>query len=295
MNTHKKTTVAPDPRKTMLAVFAHPDDETFGVGGTLALYARKGVAVHLVCATLGEVGTVSEEKLRGYSTIAELREAELHCAATELGLASVHLLGYRDSGMPGSQDNRHPRALVAAPPDEVTERITHLIRGLRPQVVLTFDPIGGYRHPDHIAIHNSTVEAFHAAPDPDRFPDGLPPFQPDRLYLSTFSRPFMRVVVKGLELIGLDVHHFGRNADIDLADITKESFPVHARVSIRSVAKIKEMASECHSSQMDLTTSRLFSLLARLGAGNETFIRAYPPPPAGLHERDLFQGLASSG
>jgi LmbE family N-acetylglucosaminyl deacetylase len=295
MNIYAKPTLESNQPKTLLAVFAHPDDETFGVGGTLALYARRGVAVHLVCATLGEVGTVSEEKLRGYATIAELREAELHCAAAQLGLASVHLLGYRDSGMPGSQDNRHPNALVAAPPDELTERITRLIRGLRPQVVVTFDPIGGYRHPDHIAIHNSTVEAFHAASDPDRYPDGLPPFQPDRLYLSTFSRPFMRVVVRGLELLGLDVHHFGRNADIDLADIASESFPVHARVSIRSVAKVKAMASECHSSQMDLTTSRFLSLLSRLGAGNETFIRAYPPPPAGLQEKDLFQGLASSG
>jgi LmbE family N-acetylglucosaminyl deacetylase len=277
--------------RTLLAVFAHPDDETFGVGGTLALYARKGVAVHLVCATMGEAGTVAGEKMRGYASIAQLREAELRCAATHLGLTGVHLLGYRDSGMPGSADNRHPNALITAPLEEVTGRITRLIRGLRPQVVLTFDPIGGYRHPDHIAIHRATVEAFQAASDPDRFPDGLPPFQPDRLYLSTFSRPFMRVVVRVLELIGQDVRHFGRNADIDLADIASVSFPVHARVSIRSVAGVKVRASECHSSQMDLTTSRLLGLLSRLGNGAETYIRAFPPPAPGLHERDLFEGL----
>jgi LmbE family N-acetylglucosaminyl deacetylase len=277
--------------RTLLAVFAHPDDETFGVGGTLALYSRKGVSVHLVCATLGEVGTVSKEKMRGYSTIAELRENELRCAASHLGLTSVHLLGYRDSGMPGTADNHHPNALVAAPFEEVTARVTHLIRGLKPQVIVTFDPIGGYRHPDHITMHRATVEAFKAAPDPDRFPDGLPPFQPQRLYLSTFSRPFMRFVVRGLELVGQDVHHFGRNADIDLADIASVDFPVHARVKIRSVEKVKATASRCHSSQMDPSTSWLLGLLSRLGSGTETFTRAFPPPTPGLREADLFQGL----
>jgi LmbE family N-acetylglucosaminyl deacetylase len=284
----------PTSKRTLLAVFAHPDDETFGVGGTLALYSREGVSVHLVCATLGEVGTVSEEMMRGYSTVAELRENELRCAASHLGLTSVHLLGYRDSGMPGTPDNHHPNALVAAPFEEVTARVTHLIRGLKPQVIVTFDPIGGYRHPDHITMHRATVEAFKAAPDPDRYPDGLCPFQPDRLYLSTFSRPFMRVVVRGLELLGQDVHHFGRNADIDLADIASVNFPVHARVKIGSVAKVKATASRCHSSQMDPSTSRFLGVLSRLGSGAETFTRAFPPPPPGLHEDDLFQGLNGS-
>lgn len=277
--------------RTLLAVLAHPDDETFGVGGTLALYAAKGVSVHLVCATLGEAGTVSDQELQGYSTIAELREAELRCAAACLRLTSVHLLGYRDSGMPGTRDNRHPNALMVAPLDEVTARITHLIRGLRPQVVLTFDPIGGYRHPDHIVLHRATVEAFQAASNPRRYPDGLPPFQPQRLYFMTFPRPFLRVVVKGLELLGRDVHHFGRNADIDLADIVSVSYPTHARVKIRSVAKAKALASACHSSQMTPGYIRLIGLLARLGGGTETYTRGYPPPPPGLRETDLFQGL----
>ena len=294
MRTQSHPTSEGTPERNLLAVFAHPDDETFGVGGTLALYSRRGVAVHLVCATLGEAGTVSDEKMQGYSTVAELREAELRCAAASLGLTSVYLLGYRDSGMPGAEDNRHPSALMAKPLDEVAARITHLIRGLRPQVVLTFDPIGGYRHPDHIAIHRATVEAFNAAHDPERFPDDLPVFQPDRLYFATFSRPFMRVFVKGLELLGQDIHHFGRNADIDLADIASVSFPVHARVNVRSVAKTKALASACHSSQMDPSTSRLLGLLSRVGGGTETYTRSYPPPSPDLRETDLFQGLDPS-
>ena len=149
---------------TILAVLAHPDDESFGMGGTLALYARRGMAVHLVCATRGEAGDVDVDYLRGFGSKAERREAELRCAAEKLGLASVHFLDYRDSGMPGMPDNHHPQALIAAPLEEVAANVLHYIRALRPQVVLTFDPIGGYKHPDHIAIHKATVQAFELAP-----------------------------------------------------------------------------------------------------------------------------------
>src|ERR671937_2056394 len=131
-------------RKTLLAVFAHPDDETFGPGGTLALYARRGVDVHLLCATRGELGEAPSD-LRGYASTAEMREAELRCASEVLALKSVRFLGYRDSGMPGSPDNRHPQATVMSPLDEVARKIACHMRELTPQVVITFDPIGGYR------------------------------------------------------------------------------------------------------------------------------------------------------
>jgi N-acetyl-1-D-myo-inositol-2-amino-2-deoxy-alpha-D-glucopyranoside deacetylase len=97
-------------KKILLAVLAHPDDESFGMGGTLALYAARGVEVHLVCATRGEVGEVAPELLNRFESIAELRESELRCAAGNLGLAGVHFLGYRDSGMSGSPDNTHLQA-----------------------------------------------------------------------------------------------------------------------------------------------------------------------------------------
>ncbi len=157
--------------RTLLAVLAHPDDESFGTGGTLALYATRGVQVHLLCATRGEVGTVAPEMLEGHASVGDLRQSELECAAGHLGLAGVHFLGYRDSGMQGSPDNRHPQALVAASLDKVAADIVTWIRRLRPQVVITFDPIGGYHHPDHIACHNATRLAFEAAGDPARYPD----------------------------------------------------------------------------------------------------------------------------
>ncbi len=110
---------------TMLVCLAHPDDETFGMGGTLALYARRGVQVYLVCATRGDVGDVDQDLLQGFNSVAERRESELLCAASTLGLAGVYFLGYRDSGMPGSPDNRHPNALAAQPVNVVASLVVH--------------------------------------------------------------------------------------------------------------------------------------------------------------------------
>jgi LmbE family N-acetylglucosaminyl deacetylase len=120
-----------EQKQVLLAVLAHPDDETFGMGGTLAFYAQRGAAVHLICATRGEVGEVDEKYMQGFQSIAELRESELRCAAGILGLTGVYFLGYRDSGMPGSPDNQHPNALVAQSLDEVAAKVAHYIRLLK--------------------------------------------------------------------------------------------------------------------------------------------------------------------
>lgn len=281
-------------RPTLLAVLAHPDDESFGTGGTLARYAWSGVDVHLICATGGEEGTVDERHLEGYISIGERRMAELRCAAEALGLSSVTMLGYRDSGMPGTPANNHPEALAAQPLEAVAARVTHEIRRLRPQVVITFDPIGGYRHPDHIACHRATVEAFHAAGDPERFPGGPPPYTPQKLYYHTFSRNLLRLMVRLMPLFGQDPRRFGRNKDVDIASLAEVEFPIHARIDILPVLRAREAASACHASQgggsagpLRLMLSRFFALLG----GYETFMRAYPPAPDGLRENDLFAGV----
>ena len=280
------------PDRRLLAVLAHPDDESFGPGGTLALYASRGVDVHLICATSGEAGEVQPELLQDYDHVRQLRLDELQCATAILGLKDLHLLGYRDSGMPGSPDNQHPEALAAAPIHEVTAKVTTLIRQIRPQVILTFDPQGGYHHPDHIAVHRATVEAFHAAGDPNRYPNGLPPFRPQKLYYHVFSRRYLRLLVLVLPIFGIDPRRWGRNADIDLVEITSRSFPVHARIDIRSVGEIKSEAAACHQSQSGLPRSGLLGWLTRLTAGYETFMRAHPSAPKGLLERDLFEGIS---
>ena len=200
-------------------------------------------------------------------------------------------MGYRDSGMPGSPDNLHPQALAAAPLTEVAARVTHLLRRLRPQVVITFDPIGGYRHPDHIAIQRATVEAFDAAGDPARYPDGLPGYRPQKLYFHTFGRRFLRLGVRMLSLLGRDPRRFGRNGDIDLAEIAAQEFPLHAFIRFAEVAGAKARASACHASQGGPPTGGLMGLAFRLAGGQETFMRAYPPAPPRLRERDLFEGV----
>jgi len=284
-----------EQKRTILSVLSHPDDETFGMGGTLALYARRGVDVHLVCATRGEVGEVAPHFLEDFNSIGELREHELRCAAENLGLAGVHFLDYRDSGMPGSPDNEHPQALAAAPLDEVVAKVTGYIRELRPQVVLTFDPIGGYRHPDHIAIHQATVKAFYAAADPAQFPGQGPPFQPDKLYFHTFPRGWLSWVVKLMPLFGRDPRRLGQNEDIDLLELAGESFPVHARINYKQVVREKEAATACHASQggMASSGSRFVRLAFRVAAGQDSYIRAYPEPDGGPRERDLFAGISS--
>jgi N-acetyl-1-D-myo-inositol-2-amino-2-deoxy-alpha-D-glucopyranoside deacetylase len=282
-------------KPTLLAVLAHPDDESFGVGGTLAYYARRGVDVYLICATRGEAGDVDEEYLQGYHSIAERREAELRCAAGKLGLAGVYFLDYRDSGMPGSADNHHPQALMNAPLEDVARKIIVYIRRLRPQVVITFDPIGGYRHPDHIAIHQATVRAFESAAQPNPLLDaqGLPPYQPAKLYFHTIPRAFLRLSVRLMRLTGRDPHRAGRNGDIDLAAIAAVEFPTDAVVDYHEVAAIREEAAACHASQGGggLTGGWLGRVFRRWMA-RDTFMRAYPLPVNGHVERDLFAGIA---
>jgi LmbE family N-acetylglucosaminyl deacetylase len=281
-------------KHVLLAVLAHPDDESFGIGGTLALYASRGVQVHLICATRGEVGQMSPEHLAGYSSIAERRESELRCAAGILGLAGVHFLDYRDSGMNGSPDNQHPQALINQPLELIASKIARLIRELCPQVVITFDPIGGYKHPDHIAIHRATIQAFQLAGALE-FPCDLPPYQPQKLYYHVFPKNLLRLAVSILPLLGRDPRHFGSNGDIDLVTIAREgNFPTHARINIGRVADKKGEAATCHASQLGggPPRSNLLRSILRFFDGTEDYMRAIPPAEPGVSERDLFAGVA---
>jgi LmbE family N-acetylglucosaminyl deacetylase len=281
-----------DNNKIILSVLAHPDDESFGMGGTLALYAQKGVEVHLVCATKGEAGEVGPEYLKDYDSIGELRAAELRCAAGHLGLTGVHFLDYRDSGMTDSPENNHPDALVRVPLDEVAAKIVDYIRKIKPQVVLTFDPIGGYRHPDHIAIHKATVKAFHLAGDPDH-KSNLPPHQPQKLYYHTISKRFIRMAVWFIRLIGKDPTRWGENNDIDLTSLAIEDYPVHAKINYREVEPRKTAASVCHASQGGAGLAKgPMGWIARFFTGKDQFMRAFPPIQPGEREDDLFEGVS---
>ena len=280
--------------KTLLAVLAHPDDETFGLGGTLALYARKGYNTYYLCATRGEAGTVDEEHLRGFSSTAEMRTDELMRAAKHLGLKDVFFLGYRDSGMPGTEENKHPDAQINHSVDEVAGRVVKYIRELKPDIVLTHDPIGGYKHPDHIHIHKATKLAFERADDASFHREAGAPFKPRALYYQVFSRRILRWMVRFMPIFGKDPTKFGRNNDVNLLELAEVNFPIHVRLDIRPVSDIKRIASAQHASQGGTQIRRgWMGLMSRIFGEREEFMRAYPPVANGNYKvtNDLFDGI----
>ncbi len=284
-------------QKTLVFLGAHPDDESFGIGSTLAQYAAAGVKVYYVCSTGGEAGTVAPEHMKGYASIKELRAAELKCAAQALGLADVIYLGYRDSGMHGSADNKHPESLAMAPLDEVTARIVKIIREIKPDVLITHDASGGYGHPDHIATHNATVKAFHAAGDPGQYPEAGAAFQPSKLYFGVRPRRSMKLMVKLMPLFGQDPHHFGRNKDIDFTKRLDTEYPVHAVIRLKKQSvKIRNKAAACHASQGSGRFRggpfRLLRIIDRLRGPRDYFMRGYPSPNGRHRETDLFDGIS---
>ncbi|MFO7321868.1 MAG: PIG-L family deacetylase [Chloroflexota bacterium] len=279
--------------RRLLISYAHPDDESFGLGGLIARYVAEGVEVYLICATNGECGTVSPEHLNGYSSVAELRLAELDCAAEKLGLKRVYKLGYRDSGMMGSETSLHPDCLWQADQAEVTRRVVEVMREVRPQVVITFNRYGGYGHPDHIAIQRATTTAFSAAGSPE-YDTGQEPYRPQKLYYSGIDSGFLRFAITIMKLRGKDPRRLGRNADIDLQAVLDNVEPVHARVRVRDYYEAWDEASNCHASQLGGGAPRLPLFLRKLLSPYQGFTRVFPAPPANrVDEYDLFAGVTA--
>lgn len=273
------------PRR-LLAVLAHPDDETFGIGGTLALYARRGVEISLICATRGEAGEVAPEFMQGYQLVGELREAELRAAAAELGIHEIIFLNKRDSGMPGMQANQHPEALIRANLGQLGDEIAGHIRRIQPQVVITFDPYGGYGHPDHIHIQRAAHIAFNQvlAKDADN--------APRKMFDYTINKAVMRWMVRLMPALGKDPRRFGQNGDIDLRTISEQSFPIHAKIDYSSVREVRTAACACYASQGGAHLNRDAAGLLRGWMGNhEYFMRTYPPAGPKVRETDLFDGV----
>ncbi|RPJ19922.1 MAG: hypothetical protein EHM33_29520 [Chloroflexi bacterium] len=193
--------------------------------------------------------------------------------------------------MPGTEDNKHPNAQIVHSVDEVAGRVVKYIRDLKPDVVLTFDPIGGYKHPDHIHIHKATVLAFEKANDASFHPEAGLPFKPRSLYYQVFPRRMLRLAVRLMPLFGKDPTKFGRNEDVNLKELAEVDFPIHVRVDITPVAEIKQEAGRQHASQGGSQMRRgWMGLLAKVFGEREEFMRAYPPIANGWHKiaNDLF-------
>jgi N-acetyl-1-D-myo-inositol-2-amino-2-deoxy-alpha-D-glucopyranoside deacetylase len=275
---------------SLLAVYAHPDDEAFGTGGTIARYASEGIKTYLVCATRGEVGEISDPSLATPETLGQVREGELRCAAETMGITELIFLDYRDSGMVGTDENQDARAFINAPAEEVVAHLVAIIRRLRPQVVATFEPNGGYGHPDHISIHHHTVAAFHAAAKAEFHPELGQPWQASRLYYTAIPRSFFTEMRRQLEALGEDTSDFDR---FDDPSIGWPDDQVNVRLDVSSTVNSKWEALNCHRTQFG--PGNLFRRLpedqVKKLMSVEHFALAWPEPQPGLQLSGLFSGL----
>jgi LmbE family N-acetylglucosaminyl deacetylase len=283
-------------RARLLAILAHPDDESFGPGGTLARYAREGAEVHVCIITDGAAGTYMGDEAPGAEApaLARLRRQELACACEVLGVQLI-TLAYRDSGMEGAPDNRHPQSLYQADLEEVAGRILEILRRVRPQVVITHDPTGGLFHPDHVRVNRAVCRAWERIHENDTESQEVDlaatPRMPDRLYYTVIPRSLFKWFLRVLRLLRRDIRHFGANKDIDLTHAGVPDEQIHVQLEVAPYLGIKERASACHKSQgggvggLRLMPGWVRQRLMRY----EFFVQARPPD-ARAHQ-DLFEGL----
>lgn len=280
----------PAQPRGLLAIFAHPDDESFGCGGTLALAAESGVPVWLICATNGDQGGRPGEDVADHSMDGEIRMDELREACRALGINPPIFLGYRDSGMEGW--GAPPGSLAVADPAEAVERIAAEIRRLRPATIVTFDPGGIYGHPDHVTISARATDAYRRAAGE--------PGGPRALYHQAVPRSS---VTRLLELMaqrspGADGAPAREPSEDDrrqaeaFVRFSRPDEEITTIVDVRSVIDRKTAALQAHASQ---TQGRDFGEDGGdAGAelfGREAFILVDPAPEPGLRETSL-RGLA---
>ena len=270
----------------LMAVVAHPDDESLGFGGTLAKYAAEGVEVFVLAATRGDAGRYrghppGSDEHPGAPALAGIREAELRAAAAVLGVREVELLDY------------HDQQLDRAAPGEVIAGIARYLRRVRPDVVVTFGPDGGYGHPDHVAISQFTTAAIVAAADPvppiDEADAGGPPHTVSKLYYlawpasawAAFEAAFRRLIAK--------VDGYERQAT------PWPEWAITTVIDTRAVWSTAWNAISCHVSQVtayerlrDLAPAHHEALW-----GWQSFYRVFSTVNGGRsREADLFEGIS---
>lgn len=280
-------------RDCLLMVHAHPDDESIPTGATLAHYAAAGFRVVLVTCTRGERGEVvanyfSRLSEVGPEELGRHRAAELHAALRELGVRDHVWLGgagrWWDSGMPGEPENNHPRAFARASLEEAGRELVAVLRSRRPSVVVTYDPDGGYGHPDHIQAHRITMSSVAAAADENYATELGRPWQVSKVYWPVLSGSMARELAK--------LTNFSFPADRGLPDDQ-----ITARIDGRKHHSTKLAALRAHESQVSLDNGGLIGHAARLSEfAIEYYQLAYGRRgPAGANghgwEEDLFAGV----
>lgn len=264
----------------LLAVFPHPDDETLGLGPTLAAYhADPQVETYLVCATRGERGWPGEPAANpGPAALGRLREAELHAAARVLGLREITLLDYMD----GEVDQADPARLIG--------QIVEQVRRLQPHVVVTFAPDGSYGHPDHIALSQFTTAALVCAADSTYTDPGQQPAHRVRkLYYMVDARSVVETFsarMGGPITISVE--------GVERQWVAWEEWAITTRLPAAKHWRTVLEAIRCHATQLPSLGDLLDwpESVQRQVWGHGTFYRAYSLVNGGRRvETDLFEGL----
>ncbi|MCH8350869.1 MAG: PIG-L family deacetylase [Chloroflexi bacterium] len=232
---------------TALAVFAHPDDEGFSCGGTLAKLVALGIRVTVVCATNGDVGEISDPSLATPETLAQVRKGELRRAMTVTGVPDLRFLDYRDSGMEGSTDNQHPNSLRQAQEHQVIQRLSDIINEVRPALVITHDPTGGYGHPDHIAVYRLVTHAFSSTGPGEGGATSLETGGPRFLYYSCFPRSVFRKMWQAMLDAGITPPFASQDAD----SIGTPDDLVTTTLDVGEFVETKIASLKCHRTQID--------------------------------------------
>ena len=263
----------------LLVAFAHPDDESMGMGGTLAKYSAQGVETHYVCASRGERGWCGpEDQYPGLQALGQLRENELRAAIKELGMTGLYFLDYID----GDVDR--------ADPNEAVGKIVSHIRRIQPQVVVTFPPDGNYGHPDHIVMGQFTSAAVVCAADASyEDPENLPAHRVSKLYYMVDSENFVNFIAPFMGDLTFPV------GDQLRGEVAWKEWMVTTRLEMAEYCRTAWRAIQCHQSQLrtlgkmaELSEDAAVAVLAMQG----TFYRAFSLVNGGRNvETDLFEGL----
>jgi LmbE family N-acetylglucosaminyl deacetylase len=270
---------------TLMAVHAHPDDESSSTGGVLAKYAGEGIRTVVVTCTNGEFGDTPAGIKPGQDgheeeEVAQIRLAELREACKHLAVTDLELLGYHDSGMPDWDYKDRPDAFCNVPQEKVAARIGGLIERFRPQVVITYDDKGPYQHPDHLHASRCAQAAVAAT--------GIPA----KLYLTAMRRSDWRKLWEALREAGVEVPDVSRFDEQTRRQVEEAERRITTNVDIRPVLDRKRAALLSHASQIrDSWFAKIPPEIGEQVFGRESFIRAMDRMGAPVPEDDLFAGI----
>jgi mycothiol S-conjugate amidase len=289
----------PDDTLRLMAVHAHPDDESSKGAATMARYVDEGVDVLVVTCTGGERGSILNPALQGRAdieeNIAQIRQAEMRRARQILGVRQAWL-GFIDSGLPeGDPLPPLPEGCFALQPVETAaERLVAQIREFRPHAITTYDENGGYPHPDHVMCHKITVAAFDAAPDSDAYPEAGDPWQPLKLYYDVgWSRERMMALHGAMLERGLESPYEEVMKRWAESDWKRREPKITTRVPCAEWFERRDAALIAHATQVD-PNGWFFKVpldVQREAWPSEDFELARSLVETSIPEDDLFAGV----